>query len=85
MLIMKMKGDIIMNVNYPEVPNIISGKDLDYLKDMFEWNCSAYKKAENCKNQVQDPEIRAMIEKAGQLFSNHATTILSILRGGQNE
>lgn len=74
-----------MNINYPEVPNIISGKDLDYLKDMFEWNSSAYKKAENCKDQVQDQEIKVMIEKAGELFSNNVTTVLSILGGGQNE
>ena len=24
--------------NYKEVPFIITGKDLDYLKDMFKWN-----------------------------------------------
>ena len=30
--------------NYTEVPNIITGKDLDYLSDMFNWNYSSYKK-----------------------------------------
>ena len=29
--------------NYQEVPNIITGKDLDYLSDMFEWNTLALK------------------------------------------
>ena len=28
--------------NYNEVPNIISGKDLDYLSDIFNWNYGAY-------------------------------------------
>ena len=28
---------------YDMVPNIISGKDLDYLSDMFSWNYGAYK------------------------------------------
>ena len=28
-----------MNLNYEQVPNIITGKDLDYLSDMFNWNC----------------------------------------------
>ena len=26
------------NKIYNEVPNIITGKDLDYLSDMFNWN-----------------------------------------------
>ena len=29
--------------NYNVVPNIISGKDLDYLSDMFNWNYTGYK------------------------------------------
>ena len=39
-----------MNDNYTEVPNIISGKDLDYLSDMFNWNYLAYKKMINFSN-----------------------------------
>lgn len=27
--------------NYQKVPCIITGKDLDYLSDMFEWNMEA--------------------------------------------
>ena len=34
-----------MQEKYDEVPNIITGKDLDYLKDMFNWNYEALKKA----------------------------------------
>ena len=30
-------------MNYNSVPNIITGKDLDYLSDMFNWHYSAYK------------------------------------------
>ena len=25
-------------MNYNQVPSIITGKDLDYLSDIFEWN-----------------------------------------------
>ena len=32
------------NQQYNEVPNIITGKDLDYLSDMFEWNYGTLKK-----------------------------------------
>lgn len=74
-----------MNVNYPEVPNIITGKDLDYLSDMFEWNIGSYKKTQNCIGQVQMPEIKAMIEKASNTFLSHAEEVLTILGGASNE
>lgn len=74
-----------MNVNYPEVPNIITGKDLDYLSDMFEWNIGSYKKTQNCINQVEHPEIKAMIEKASTTFLNISEEVLTILGGANNE
>ena len=43
-----------MNIEYNEVPNIISGKDLDYLSDMFQWNYCAYKKAYNNMEYIND-------------------------------
>ena len=72
-----------MNLNYNEVPNIISKKDLDYLSDMFNWNCGAYKKTQNCIQQVQDENIRSMIEKASMIFKENTITILNILQGGK--
>ena len=32
------------NITYNEVPKIITGKDLDYLSDMFNWNYEGKKK-----------------------------------------
>ena len=51
-----------MQQNYQEVPNIITGKDLDYLSDMFTWNLSAYKKLNNCINQVREEDVRNLLE-----------------------
>lgn len=34
-------------MKYENVPNIISGKDLDYLSDMFSWNYGVYKSSFN--------------------------------------
>ena len=34
-------------MKYQEVPYIITGKDLDYLSDMFSWNYGAYKSIYN--------------------------------------
>ena len=43
-----------MNIEYEEVPNMISCKDLDYLSDMFQWNYGAYKCSYNASDSVGD-------------------------------
>lgn len=74
------------NKIYNEVPNIISGKDLDYLSDMFEWNYGALKKMNVAVNNVQDEQIKNVLEKGYNLFKNNLNVIISILNeGGNNE
>ena len=74
------------NKIYNEVPNIITGKDLDYLSDMFNWNYEALKKMNVAMNQVTDERIRTTIEKGYNLFKNNLNVTLSILNeGGNNE
>lgn len=69
-----------------QVPNIISGKDLDYLSDMFNWNYGAYKCTKNAYNNASDNEIKNMLECASKMFYDNMNKILSILEnGGQNE
>lgn len=72
--------------NYTEAPNIITGKDLDYLSDIFNWNYGAYKKAINAKKQIEDEEIISLYEEAPNTFYENLNTVLNILnKGGQNE
>ena len=72
--------------NYTEAPNIITGKDLDYLSDIFNWNYGAYKKAINAKKQIEDEEIISLYEEASNTFYENLNTVLNILnKGGQNE
>lgn len=71
--------------NYTEVPNIISGKDLDYLSDMFNWNYGAYKCTYNSLENIKDAEVRDMVSRCADLFYNNMSTTLSILEGGNNE
>ena len=74
------------NKIYTEVPNIITGKDLDYLSDMFNWNYEALKKMNVAVNQVTDERIRTTIEKSYNLFKNNLNVTLSIINeGGNNE
>lgn len=72
--------------NYSETPNIISGKDLDYLSDIFTWNYGAYKKTINAKNNITNNEIISLFDKAAEIFHNNMNTVLNILNeGGNNE
>ena len=48
--------------NYKEVPFIITGKDLDYLTDMFHWNYLCYKCMNNASLEVVDKEIKNIPE-----------------------
>ena len=73
-------------MNYEKVPNIITGKDLDYLSDMFNWNYGALKSNLNALNEVEDNEIKEIIERSTNMFKDSIMNILTILAsGGANE
>lgn len=73
-------------MNYEQVPDIISSKDLDYLEDMFNYNYLGYKKIVNYIDMVNNLEIEEIMEKAGNTFNENMQEILAILkRGGNNE
>ena len=73
------------NTNYNEVPNIITGKDLDYLSDMFNWNYEGLKKTNMALSNIEDEEIKNVLQKGYDLFKNNLNVILSIINeGGTN-
>ena len=63
-----------------QVPNIISGKDLDYLSDMFNWNYGAYKCTKNAYDNASDNEIKNILECATKMFYDILIKFLSILK-----
>ena len=71
-------------MNYNSVPNIITGKDLDYLSDMFNWNYGAYKNTYNAIDKVNDEKIKNMLNNASEIFMNGMNTILNILNNEVN-
>lgn len=75
-----MDGDNIMN----KVPNIITNKDLDYLKDIFNWNYILYKTNINELDYIEDEEIIKFINECNNLFFNNMNLILNILDSGDN-
>lgn len=74
-----------MQQQYQEVPNVISGKDLDYLSDMFNWMYESYKKTINQIPSVQDEVLKNHLQKCATFFDTNLQNVLTILEGGQNE
>ena len=74
-------------LNFMEVPNdILTGKDLDYLSDMFEWNYISFKKTNTAVGIVGDQEIVSYLEKGVKLFESNLISVLNILESrGCNE
>lgn len=66
-------------MNYEKVPNIITGKDLDYLSDMFNWNYGGYKSSINAVERVTDEEIKNILIKASDLFYGNMNVVINIL------
>ena len=71
-------------MSYTEVPNIITGKDLDYLSDMFNWNYNAYKCTYDSIKNVKDEDIKNIMVEANNIFDSSINEILNII-GGTNE
>lgn len=71
---------------YESVPNIISGKDLDYLTDIFNWNYSAYKSTINMSDEITDDDLLDVLKRCTNLFYDNIINTLDILeRGKANE
>ena len=71
-----------MNNKYAEVPNdILTGNDLDYLCDMFQWNYGALKCTNASISSVNDKEIIDIMQRAGELFDDNLNVVLDILGG----
>jgi len=70
---------------YDKVPDIITGKDLDYLKDLFNWNYGAYKNTVDALDNIEDSSLEKHLNKCAKAFYNAMNDVLLILEGGSNE
>lgn len=67
------------------VPQIISSKDIQYLKDQMSWLLLASKKCAHFAKESQDPEVRQAIEQIGQLHQRHYTQLMGHLSSQNNQ
>ncbi len=67
-----------------QVPQMISTKDLAYLKDIFEWNLTASKKAYHYYETTTDGQLKIAFEQVYQMHKTICNTILTILKEGES-
>ena len=65
----------------------ITGKDLDYLSDMFQWNYVAFKKGCNDMEYLHTQEILDFFGKVTDFFEENLNNILDVLNnpGGEED
>ncbi len=73
-----------MDKEYKKAPEIFTCKDLDYLKDMFGWNHTAFKLMNDCVNFVEDDKVNKVISDCIEMFDDNMQRILTILKEGNN-
>lgn len=64
----------------PEPPQVITSKDLSYLKDALSWELIAFKKLHAFAQQATDPQVKQALEKAGQMHQQHYQKLLTHLQ-----
>ncbi|MCM3718717.1 hypothetical protein [Fictibacillus phosphorivorans] len=61
---------------YQNPPQVITGKDLNYVRDMLSWNLLGMKKAHFMASQCQDPEVKMTLEKVCRMHESHYQKII---------
>jgi hypothetical protein len=60
--------------------NLLSDKELHYVKDFLSWELLAMKKCNEAANQCQDQQIKQLIREAGKTHIRRFETLLSHLQ-----
>ncbi len=68
-----------------EPPNVISTKDLSYLKDAMAWELLATKKCRHYSSICTDQELKGEIDKVGQKHQQHYDKLLKYLQSNPNQ
>ena len=69
-----------MQQTYDVVPDILTGKDVDYLCDMFNWNFESLKKFNYFLNLTSNEEIKQRLKEAISMFNENMEEVLNILK-----
>ena len=64
-------------------PNMLTGKDLDYLQDIFNWNYYAFKNCSLSLTKVKNNEIKKHFRKCNNFFKTSLNKTLTIIKDGK--
>jgi hypothetical protein len=59
--------------------NVLTEKELSYVKDYLSWELLAMKKCNEAANRCQDAQLKQQIQAVGRTHQQHYDTILSHL------
>jgi hypothetical protein len=59
-----------------EPPQVITTKDLLYLKDQLSWQLNAMKKCSHFSQECTDPDVKQALDKAGKMHLRHYQMLL---------
>lgn len=62
----------------------ITTKDLLYLTDELSWELLAMKKSHHFSRECQDPEVKDLLDKTGQMHQRHYEALLAFLESASN-
>lgn len=68
-----------------KAPDILTNKDLDYLKDIFGWNYTLYKLGENSIELIESEEIIKLYKECNNFFYDNMNIIIDILAKEEND
>lgn len=60
-----------------EPPQVITTKDLLYLKDQLSWQLNAMKKCSHYAQESTDADVKQALDKAGKMHLRHYQTLLT--------
>jgi hypothetical protein len=66
-------------------PNVITTKDLAYLKDAMSWELLAMKKCRQYASFCTDPELQNQIDSVGQMHQQHYEKLLQYVQSNPNQ
>lgn len=61
-------------------PQVITTKDILYIKDMLSWTLLAMKKCAHTAQEISDPDARRAIDELGRMHERHYQVLLRHLK-----
>jgi hypothetical protein len=78
-------GTYESSTSMEQPPNVITTKDLAYLKDALSWELLAMKKCHHFAAHCSDQEIQNQLNGVGQMHQEHYNQLLQYVQSNPNQ